>query len=443
MICFPHIALHVPTMLLPRRGVDLMRWAVIACDQYTSHPEYWERVCSLVGASPSTMNLILPEVYLERADRDRMISGIHETMQAYCDQGILVPQRPGFILVDRTTAQGATRTGLLVALDLEQYEYDALSRSLIRPTEGTILERLPPRVRVRDRAPVELSHIMVLINDPDRTVIEPLRAQPLEKVYESQLMMQAGRVAGYLVDAPALIRQVADSLTRLAGQAADRSPGAPLLYAVGDGNHSFATAKMIWERLKREAGAGFDRDGHPARYCLAELINVHDSGLSFEPIHRVVFNANPDDLLAHAGAFFRAAQARCRVVTCASHQELRSAAARLWQEGEQAIAFLAADRCGLLMIEDRPGELAVGSLQSLLDDYQAGCPAARIDYIHGSASLFELGAQPGNIGLHLPPISRQQLFSAILRAGALPRKTFSLGEADDKRFYLEGRRIVA
>jgi len=441
MISFPDIALHVPTILLPRCGVDLARWAVIACDQYTSHPEYWKNVRRFVGASPSTLNLILPEVYLDRKDREPMISSIHATMQAYCDQGILVPQRPGFILVDRKTAQGVSRTGLLVALDLEQYDYAASSCSLIRPTEGTILDRLPPRAKVRDRAPIELSHIMVLINDPDRTVIEPLRAQPLEKMYDSELMMHAGRVTGYRVDAPALMQQVADSLRRLAGQAAARSPGAPLLYAVGDGNHSFATAKMIWERQKQEAGAGLDREHHPARYCLVELINVHDRGLTFEPIHRVVFNADPAELLEHARAFLKSAQSRSRVLTCAGLQDLRSAADQLWQTNTQAIAFLTADRYGILIIEDPPCALAVGSLQALLDAYQGRSPAARIDYIHGAASLFELGSQPGNIGFHLPPISRQQLFGSILRDGALPRKTFSLGEADDKRFYLECRGI--
>jgi hypothetical protein len=255
-------------------------------------------------------------------------------------------------------------------------------------------------------------------------------------------MMGAGRVTGHLVDSPAAIQQVADSLSGLARQAAARSPGAPLLYAVGDGNHSFATAKMIWERLKKEAGDGAARRHHPARYCLVELINVHDRGLAFEPIHRVVFNVRAAELLEEAQAFFDRAHAGCRILTQASLSELRIEADRLWQTGLQAIPFLTADRYGILTIENPPCTLASGSLQGFLDAYQRSRPSAKIDYIHGAASVVELGLQPGNIGFHLPPISKQQLFSAILHEGALPRKTFSLGEADDKRFYLECRRIA-
>lgn len=443
---FAPIGLHIPTLLLPRPGVDLSSWAVVACDQYTSQPEYWARVEALVGAAPSTLRLILPEVYLGAADEAQRIAAIQETMQRYLTDGVLVPQPPGLMRIERETARGRIRRGLIAALDLEHYDFNPGAKTLIRPTEGTILERLPPRVRVRERAPLELPHVMVLIDDPQRTVIEPLFAEPLENRYDAPLMLNSGRVRGARVDHPLLLQWVIEQLTRLADPATfnDRygvSDQPVLLYALGDGNHSFATAKLIWEHLKRAAPDPAAVMNHPARHALVELVNLHDEGLEFEAIHRVAFNVNPDALLAALADTLTAQGAMLTVLDAPSWP----AARQVWREqqrpGRQVIAFASARRCGVLIIEQPRLTLPVATLQAFLDAYLPGQPGARLDYIHGEDTLAQLGAQSGNIGFYLPALDKGDFFRTVIRDGALPRKTFSMGEADEKRFYLECRRI--
>ena len=280
---YPEIALHVPSLLLPRADIPLETWSVIACDQYTSQPEYWEEVRRLVGDDPSTLHLVFPEAYLEEACREQTIAGINQRMQVYLKSGVLAEQRPGFMLVEREVGRTAPRKGLVVALDLEQYDYRDGAQKLIRTTEGTDQSRLPPRIQVREQAPLETPHIMVLIDDPQQTVIEPLGAKDLKQAYDFELMLGGGRLRGWHIDDGTLIDQIARRLARLAcGES-------PLIYALGDGNHSFATARAVWERLKAEAEDECQIMNHPARYALAELVNVHDEGLEFAPIHRVIF----------------------------------------------------------------------------------------------------------------------------------------------------------
>ncbi|MGB5063864.1 MAG: DUF1015 domain-containing protein, partial [Candidatus Competibacter sp.] len=291
---FAQIALQIPTLLLPRAGTDLTRWAVVACDQYTSQPDYWARVEARVGEAPSTLRLILPEVYLGAADEAARIQAIQEAMRRYLADGVLAPQPPGLVLVERETVRGRTRWGLVVALDLEHYDFNPDAKTLIRPTEGTILERLPPRVRVRERAPLELPHVMVLIDDPQHLVIESLRSEPLKPLYDVPLMLGGGRVRGWRLEHPMLMQWVVEQLARLADPTlfAERygvTDEPVLLYAMGDGNHSFATAKQIWENLKRAAPDPVAIMNHPARHALVELVNLHDEGLEFEAIHRVAF----------------------------------------------------------------------------------------------------------------------------------------------------------
>jgi len=445
---FAQIGLQVPTLLLPRAGLDLTRWSVVACDQYTSQPDYWETVERLVGEAPSTLRLMLPEAYLGGEEEARRVRAIEVAMRRYVAEGILAPQPPGFMLVERETARGRTRRGLIAALDLECYDYRPGAKTLIRPTEGTILERLPPRIRVREHAPLELPHVMVLIDDPDHSVIAPLFAEPQERAYDVPLMLDGGRVRGWRASHPLLIQWVVEQLTRLADPTAFAArygvAGEPvLLYAMGDGNHSFATAKIIWENLKRAAPDPAAIMNHPARHALVELVNLHDAGLEFEAIHRVAFGVNAADLLAALGDFLAAQGSALTVLEHPSWE----AARRSWREetrqpDRQAVAFLAEDRCGVLVVERPRLTLPVATLQAFLDRYLQDRPDARIDYIHGEAALEGLGRRPGNVGFYLPALAKSDFFRTIIRDGALPRKTFSMGEADEKRFYLECRRIV-
>ena len=439
------LALQVPTILLPREGIDLSRWAVIACDQYTSEPEYWATVDRLTAGQPSTLRLVFPEVYLEEPGGDARIADINACMDQYLADGVLTALDQGFVLVDRKTSHAPSRKGLVVALDLEAYDYRPGSKTMIRTTEGTIVDRLPPRIRVRENAVVELPHIMVLIDDPEQTVIEPLFEAALEQAYDFELMQNGGHLRGWNVTQPGLLEQIGAALERLAEK--DRfqkryevDDEEVMLYAMGDGNHSFATAKAIWEKLKSEASDCDDIMTHPARYALVELVNVHDPGLEFEAIHRVVFDVDTEDLLNKAGEYYRQLGTPCRIEW---YDDFAAATAASDAAGAaHAVPFIAAGRYGLLQIDAPTLTLEVATLQNFLDGYLESQPEARIDYIHGDDAVTRLGRQQGNIGFCLPSISKHDLFRTIVRDGALPRKTFSMGEADEKRFYLEARRIT-
>ena len=444
---FAQIALQIPTLLLPRAGTDLTRWAVVACDQYTSQPDYWARVEALVGEAPSTLRLILPEVYLGAADEARRIQAIQAAMHRYLAEGVLAPQSPGLVLVERETARGRTRRGLVVALDLEHYDFNPGAKTLIRPTEGTILERLPPRVRVRERAPLELPHVMVLIDDPQHLAIESLRSEPLEPLYDVPLMLDGGQVRGWRLEHPMLVQWVVEQLARLADPTlfAERYGVVDepvLLYAMGDGNHSFATAKLIWEDLKRTAPDPAAIMNHPARHALVELINLHDEGLEFEAIHRVAFAVDAEHLLAALAAFCQTQGSSLTLIESPTWAAARQRWAEMQQPGRHVIGFVAEGRYGVLAIERPRLTLPVATLQGFLDGYLEDQTGARLDYIHGEDTLEQLGAQPGNVGFYLPALAKDDFFRTIIRDGALPRKTFSMGEADEKRFYLECRRIV-
>jgi len=442
---FPAVALQVPTILLPREDVDLAAWAVIACDQYTSQPAYWEAVERLVGERPSTLRLMLPEAHLASADRPQRITAIHATMQRYLEQGVLRPCAPGFVLVNRTDSAGRTRRGLVAALDLEAYSYAPTAASLIRASEGTVLERLPPRADVRRGAALESPHVMVLIDDPERSVVEPLFDEQLPRLYDTDLMQGGGHVQGWLVDQERLWRKVAINLARLAGPEwfatrhglADRPV---LLYAMGDGNHSFATAKLVWEEIRR---AGADRaalQAHPARHALVEIVNVHDEGLRFEPIHRLVSGVEPQRLLRRMQLHFQAAGCACSCQPYESLARLRAELERPHSRAMHLVPCLSAEGCALLRIDTPRSALPVGSLEGFFE--AEGLRPPQLDYIHGDQVLTELAQRPGCVGFVLPPLSKHDIFRTVVLDGALPRKTFSVGGADDKRFYLECRRIA-
>jgi hypothetical protein len=442
---YPNIALQVPNILLPAPGIDLAKWAVIACDQYTSQPEYWNRARQLTAGSPSTLELIFPEVYLEAEDGDERIAAINCAMREALDNGTLQEQPEGFVLLDRQTSHVPSRKGLMVALDLEQYDYNVGSTSLIRATEGTILDRLPPRIKVREQASLELPHIMVLIDDPDQTVIEPLFEVELEQVYDFELMQNGGHLKGWRVDRPELIEQVTDRLAALADPVAFKAryqvtTEDVVLYAMGDGNHSFATAKAIWERLKQEAADPSEVMDHPARFALVELVNLHDPGLEFEAIHRVLFGVDPAALFRQMEAYYTAKGCGFRYLPLSGEQEVARELSQPVAADCHRIPLVTANGFGVAEVTSPAFNLVVATLQEFLDDYLASS-GARVDYIHGADVVTELGSAAGNCGFYLPAISKFELFRTIILDGALPRKTFSMGEADEKRFYLECRRI--
>jgi len=440
---FEKIGIQVPKILLPKRGTDMQKWAVIACDQYTSDCQYWQRLERQTAGSISTLNLIFPEVYLEDEGGARRIAAINRVMDDYLADSSLEEQSPGFVLVDRKTTEAESRKGLIVALDLEQYDYTKGAQSLIRSTEGTILDRLPPRIKVRQNAPIELPHIMVLIDDPDKSVIEPLFNEKLETVYDFELLERGGHLKGYRVDQPELINQVTSALECLADSNVYREKynvdDAVMLYAMGDGNHSFATAKAIWEKVKEEADDPETIRDHPARFALVELINIHDPGLEFEAIHRVLFDVDFDRLMQQMEQFFVVHNTPMKFRFCTNLAEAEKIAAK--KVTIHAFPLVCAGQFGICIIENPKYTLTVATLQAFLDQYLQENPAVRIDYIHGGEAVTDLGSQAGCVGFYLPAISKRDFFRTIILDGALPRKTFSMGEADEKRFYLECRRI--
>ena len=449
---FPGIGLSVPRVLLPRPDVGLEEWAVIACDQHTSNPEYWEEAARRVGSRPSALHLVLPEAFLEAPGRGGRIRRIHERMESYLREGVLQPLEPGFVLVDRRTPHAASRKGLVAALDLEQYSFAPDAGTLIRTTEGTDPGRLPPRVEVRRGAALEIPHILVLIDDPQATVIEPLFERTLPLLYDTELMLGGGRVRGWQVTGGGALRQVADALTRLAAPEtmADRyglETGPPALYAMGDGNHSFAAARQVWSATRDRAGGLDAAAGHPSRHALVELVNLHDPGLRFEPIHRVLFGVDGAELTREMEAFFRSQGSRAQIDAFDTPGSWRRAREDLGTRGLHHLPFVAgrvdgAPRWGIVVVHDPRHDLEAVSLDAFLADLGSRRDL-RLDYIHGEEEVTELGARPGNAGLLSRSIDKHALFRTVLRTGPLPRKSFSLGEAEEKRYYMECRRLGA
>ena len=569
---------------LPAEGIDLRRWAVVACDQYTSQPDYWRRVEAYVGARPSTLHIVQPEIDLERAGA--CIPAIHRAMREYLSNGTLVcAVRNGFTLTERTTASGA-RLGLVAAVDLEEYDFTPGSGAMIRATEGTIRERIPPRLRIREGAPLECPHVMLLLDDPAHTVIEPLHARLRETapLCDFELMENGGRLRVWGVEGDALA-PVSDALSALW----EKSDG--FLYAVGDGNHSLATAKARWDALKPALSPG-EAQTHPARYALAEIVNLHSPALAFEPIHRVLFGADMEDLVsayrAHlasrgmkltaveplssrasgtkpvdpsssraceaesaelssfpaSGTKLAESSSSCACGTkpaepssscvcgakpaepsssracgtkpaepsssraggtkpaepssscacgmkpaepssfpasrtklaesssscacgakpaepssfpasgmkpaepsssCACGMkpvEPSSSARGMTPADEAELTFVSGNTRVSFCVENPENPLPVAVLQPFLDEYLRSHPAARIDYVHGAAAVESLCQTPHTTGILLPAIDKSALFPAVRQGGALPRKTFSMGEPDEKRYYMECRKIL-
>jgi len=416
---FERIGLRPAKILLPAPGVKPETWACVACDQYTSEPEYWAKAFAAAGDAPSAIRLILPEYNLKNSDT--LIPEIHRNMTDYLEKGLLQPAvDPGFILCERTIASG-TRLGLVCAVDLEQYSFEKGSLPLIRPTEQTITDRLPPRLKIRRGAPVELTHIMILIDDPGRTVLEPLQAsgQDLRKVYDFDLMMGGGHLAGWAVDSPEMLEAVDRRMNALL----DTKGEHPLLLAVGDGNHSLATAKAYWNEV-RDGLSEAERINHPARFALCEIVNIHDEALLFEPIHRIVTGTDRAALMAEWKAY---AEAKGMALAKEGSEHRFTVVS---SDGEETVSVL-----------NPEGAIPCETIQKFLDDFLKRHPEAGIDFIHGEGSLRALAAKQKTVGFLLPEIDKHTFFQDVEKLGVLPRKTFSMGEADEKRFYMEAKAI--
>lgn len=397
-----------PSCLLPAKGTDLFKWSVIACDQFTSQPEYWERLEQIVGDAPSTLSLTFPEVYLDKRDKEQRAVSIRATMREYIDRGVLV-RHDGYILVRRVTRSGKERLGLMCEVDLEEYDFSPSSTSLIRATEKTVTERLPVRVDIRDGAALELPHIMLLM-DGGKDFMRELDLLRGDVLYDTELNMDGGHLTGYALSCDAKIDEYLSSLSMPSAFTAKYGTEDGIAFAVGDGNHSLATAKVCWDKLKRELPS--DRlEGHPARYALCELVSLHDASLEFEPIHRVVFDK--------AGEFAEYARSRLG--------------------GESSVKAYA---CGRVLPLSVPSDAAaaIDAIQRVIDDYCSisGCAT---DYIHGAKDTMEIAASCGGTAIIMPLISKDDLFRSVITRGVLPRKSFSMGEGKDKRYYMEARLI--
>ena len=410
-----------PADILLPRGCDLSLWSVVACDQYTSRPEYWQRVEDRVGRAPSALRLILPESCLEGPSVETDIMEINNTMSRYLREGRFQEYPDSLVYVERTLDSGKVRRGLVGMVDLAAYDYEPGADAAVRATEGTVLSRIPPRVAVRKNAPIELPHVMLLADDPNQALIEPLSAQTgeMEPLYDFQLMERGGRVKGWRLTQDQMAA-VAQTLQGMRAQA-DRERGG-LLFAVGDGNHSLATAKECYERRKGLTDP-VQWPGLPSRYALCELVNLHDSSLEFEPIHRVVFGVKPEELLDALASYYPSA------VQGRAGGHVLPFVINRWSQGEATVT-------------QPQAQLPVGTLQNFLDDYIAAHPKARVDYIHGADEARALaGEREDAVAFLLPPMDKSDLFPTVVHDGVLPRKTFSMGEAHDKRFYLEARKI--
>ena len=404
-----HTAFRSADILLPNVS-DMSKWPVVACDQFTSEPEYWQETERIVGSSPSTLRLVLPELYLDTPDVDKRISQINSNIREYLNNGLFTKYPDAMVYVRRIQSDGRLREGIVGAVDLECYDYRAGSSSQIRATEATVAERIPPRLKIRENAEIELPHIMILIDDFDRTVIEPMAKKSLKKLYSCELMQGGGSISGYLMG-KSEIAEVDFALSRLAEKM-------QMLFAMGDGNHSLATAKEHYEAIKRK-NPGADYSRHPARYALCEIVNLHSPALEFEAIHRIVSGADVRGLI--------------KVITEGlglSEKESNQKIKLVWSEGERT-----------MYVHNPLSKLAVGSLQAVLDEHISHS-GAKIDYIHGEDVVKRLAQKDSSVGFILEPMKKSELFEAVVSDGALPRKTFSMGHAQDKRYYLEAKMIA-
>lgn len=395
----------LPADILLPQNVDMSKWAVVSCDQFTSEPKYWQSLAEYIGGAKSTLDLIFPEVYLGDNDAER-IEKINAAMESYLSEGVFKTIKNSYVLVERITASGVRRVGIIGMVDLEDFDFSANAKSVIRPTEGVVPSRIPPRLKIRENASLELPHIMLLVDDPSGSVIETLyqNRDSFEKLYDFNLNMGGGSVKGYRIDADKV------DFSRLwdeGEQIKKYGEKTNFILAVGDGNHSLATAKTYWDNLKKTL-LDSEKENHPARFALVEVNNVRSEGIIFEPIHRIVFGA-----------------------------------------GEEFVDYLKSSLSGDLKVKvickgketyiDVPSltPLAILEIQKAIDAYKD----VECDYIHGEEHLLAIEKEKGGVAIVMPKIEKGDLFKYVLKNGVLSRKAFSMGEAEEKRYYIEARKI--
>lgn len=405
----------VPKILLPAPHIDRSKWSVIACDQFTGEPRYWEEVEKFVGDSPSTLKLILPEVYLEDKDKGDRIKTVQANMRGYLKDGIF-EEFEGFILVERTMPGGKKRLGLMIAVDLEDYDYTPQNDALIKATEKTVVDRLPPRIEVRKGACLEIPHIMMLMDDGKERILERLyrSRESFPVAYDFALNMNGGRVKGYKISDCAHVIDELNSLLDRNSLMQKYGSDKPALFAVGDGNHSLAAAKESWNNIKKTLN-GDALSSHPARYALCELVSLRDNSLQFRPIHRAVFGVG-EDFINYMGSRLEKLGGRSQV------KVIFDGKVYYWQ------------------VSDNPAD-AIADIQSLMDGYAETHHETSIDYIHGDKHLLEVVRAARGVGVFMPCIAKDGLFDYVVRRGVLPRKAFSMGEAEEKRYYFECRKL--
>ncbi|HKL94666.1 MAG TPA: DUF1015 domain-containing protein [Clostridia bacterium] len=399
-------------ILLPNDNIDKNKWSVVSCDQFTSQRKYWKELEELVCCAPSTLKLIFPEVYLQDSDHDARIKNINQTMEEYLNAGVFKEIKDSFILVERETIYGKTRLGIVACVDLDDFVYDGSRKSPIRSTEGVVAERIPPRLKIRSGAAIELPHILLLIDDREKTIIEKFfkEREQLEKLYDFELNMYGGHLRGYRIDANEVIKEF-EKLSSPEVQIEKYGCATNFVLAVGDGNHSLATAKAYWEELKSTLSDA-EKENHPSRYALCEIENLHCEGIVFEPIHRCVFGADQN--------------------------LIDEMASKLSGEGKLEIEF--GDEITILNIPASTPQ-AISEIEKILSDYVNCHKGASIDYIHGEDNLLSVAKEAKAVAIKMPTINKNDLFLYVLDNGALCKKAFSMGDAEEKRYYYEAKRI--
>ncbi len=419
----------LPELLVPAEDVNMKKWSCVACDQFTSQPKYWEAVKKQVGTAPSSFHIMLPEIYLEEDDVDERIISMKQVMREYIADGVLEVLPPGIMLVERHIG-GKVRKGIMLAMDLEQYDYDITKRPMVRATEKTVLERIPPRVRIRKGAVLEMPHIILMIDDEADDVIGGLHMQRdvMDKIYDFDLMQDGGRLEGWL----AVEQKLVDDTVRAIASLPRRDN---MLYCVGDGNHSLATAKTVWNEMKAGLTEA-ERQTHPARFALCEVINLRDRAVEFMPIHRMFFNVNPSNCAHFVAEKLKEKGRNAKLIFGRWNPATRT------EEGAFVIPFRYHEGAGKLVIEDPQHPLAIGEVQDIFDEYVAQNESYSLDYIHGDEAFMELSDQYDSIGFYFEALKKAEFFDMIVKCGVLPKKTFSLGEAEEKRYYTECRMIT-
>ena len=425
-----NLGILFPEILIPGKKINKKKWPVIACDQFTSNMAYWDKTSKIVGNSPSTLHIMIPEIFLDEDDIGERISHAKETMTTYVEDGVLVRLPKGVILVERETPFG-TRVGIMLAVDLEKYDSDHTKKPLIRATEQTVKERLPSRMKVRDGAILESPHVMLMLNDPADTVINELHRTRgnFTKVYDTSLIQGGGHLKGWFIDEPDVLDNLTDSLAELLAKSDDN-----MLFAVGDGNHTLASAKQVWDNHKEEIPEA-ERDSSPLKYALVEVVNLYDKGICLHPIHRVLFNVETPNFLRSLVAELNDMGLDAKMMYTRGTSAQKSSS-------EQSLFFESRQAKGRIEIGSAKHELATIPLTLALDKLLAKLPKAQIDYIHGDEEFEQLSQSHGCLGFRMEPLTKDQLFSLVAEYGVLPRKAFSLGEAQEKRYYYECRLLV-